>query len=193
MKKLLVTRLFFGIFAFGHVYLCGQYELGAQYSSQMNTPDILVQENVSEFAPKFKYGEAPLGLPEFEFGAIKLKSGGLGRCGGVTLVPYPGYDVIVRSQRYRKGWFGKEAIPTANPLSGWVEVPQSGLRVKYDRAGLGEDHYKIHCRVVGPNGSRSADCQRVLSMHYVKQGHCLAGLGGTDAQYSPLNMRTKSR
>ncbi len=190
MKRWLATVLSIGVVVLGYVGLC------AQHASQPGAPDILVQQEEIEVAPReqvYGYGEAPVGHPEFEFGAIKLKSGGVGKCGALTLMPYPGSDVIVRSQKYSKRWFGAEATPTGKPLSPWVEVPQGGLRMKYDRAGFGQDHYKIHCRVTGPHGSRSVDCQRVLSIQYPKQGHCFAGPGGTDAGYSPLNMRTKSK
>ncbi len=142
---------------------------------------------------EYGYGRAPLGHPVFEFGSIKLKSGGIGKCGAVTLVPYPGLEVLVRSRRFKKNWRGQEPQPEKKLLSAdWVEVDPSGLRVKYDRAGGSQDYYKIFCRIQDQGNTRPVDCRRVLTIQSVKQGHCAWGPGGVDAGYAPLNMSVKN-
>ncbi len=144
---------------------------------------------------QYGYGQAPVGYPVFEFGAIKLKSGGFGRCGALTLVPYPGLQVLVRAKRFKREWFAKDPQPEKKFLSpDWIEVDQSGLRSKYDRAGSSEDYYKIFCRIQNLQGTtRPVDCSQVLTIQSVKQGHCTWGPGGVDASYAPLNMSVKNR
>ncbi len=144
---------------------------------------------------QYGYGQAPTGYPVFEFGAIKLKSRGLGKCGALTLVPYPGKRVWVRARRYSVKLAAK--YPTANKklLSDLVEVDPSGLRQKYDRATLGaRGYYKIFCYAPDLRGNaRPVDCSQVLTIQDVQQGHCEWGPGGVDASYSPLNMSVKNR
>jgi hypothetical protein len=137
---------------------------------------------------EYGYGEAPLGKPVFEFGAIKLKSGGI--CGAVTLIPKPGRAVQVRSQRFVKSYRGMAAKPS-KILSKWTDLDQGGMRVKYDHAGRAQDYYKIFCRLQGSD--RNIECRRVLIMQHFQQGHCGWGPGSVDASYAPLNMSVKNR
>jgi len=149
-------------------------------------PDIIKQERVSSEKDFSK------GIPVFDFGAIKLKSAGLGKCTGVTLVPTMGQLIEIRSQRFTKSFFGSEARP-GKLLSEWMELNPGGMRVKFDRAGGPHDYYKIYCRIKEGNRIRTAECRDVVTIQGVKTGHCSSGPGGTEAKYAPLNMTIKKK
>ena len=157
-------------------------------------PAHLARPAVQPLAQEYGYGQAPLGKPAFEFGAIKLKAVGFPlnrmKCGGITLVPRPGAAVQVRAQRFVKNYWAAAAKPGKN-LSKWTDLDEGGMRVKYDRAGGGQDYYKVFCRLKGSD--RTIECQRVLTIQDFKQGHCMWGPGGVDASYSPLNMNVKNK
>ena len=143
---------------------------------------------------EYGYGQAPLGKPEFEFGAIKLKAVGFPmnrmRFGGITLVPRPGVAVQVRARRFNKQYWAKTA-QAAGKGSKWIDLDEAGMRVKYDLAGGAQNYYKIFCRLKGSD--RTIECQRVLTIQDLKQGHCGWGPGGVAASYSPLNMIVKNK
>lgn len=132
------------------------------------------------------------GVPVFDFGAIRLKSAGMGKCTGVTLVPKVGRNVEVRSQRFVKSLWGSAARP-GKVLSKWTELSPGGMRVKFDRAGGTHDHYKIFCRVKEGANVRTVECRDVVTLQDAKPGHCWSGPGSTDASFSPLNMTIKNK
>lgn len=137
-----------------------------------------------------KVTERVPGQQFFDFGAIKLKSAGLGKCVGITLVPSTGKKVQVRAQRFTKSFWGSAPKP-GKVLSKWIKVGPGGMRVKYDRAGGGQDYYKVFCRV--QSGAGRVDCRDVLRIEDVKPGHCWSGPGSTDASFAPLNMTIKNK
>ncbi len=132
------------------------------------------------------------GMPVFDFGSIKLKSAGMGKCTGVTLIPMVGRNVEVRSQRFVKSLWGSAARP-GKVLSKWTELSPGGMRVKFDRAGGTHDHYKIFCRVKEGANVRTVECRDVVTLQDAKPGHCWSGPGSTDASFSPLNMTIKNK
>lgn len=153
-----------------------------------STP-LLVEEKVAQVVVPT---EEPKGYPVFDFGSIRFKSAGLGKCVGVTLVPQLGKKVEVRSQRFTKSFWGAAAKP-GKVLSKWTKVGPGGMRVKYDRAGGSQDYYKVFCRVRDNQGARIVDCRDALMIQDVKTGHCFSGPGSTDADYAPLSMTIRNK
>ena len=131
-------------------------------------------------------------LAVYDFGVIRLKSGGYGKCVGVTLVPKGGQKVELRAQRFTKSFWGSAPRP-GKVLSKWTKLSPGGMRIKFDRAGGSQDHYKLFCRVKQGDHTRIVECRDAVSIEDIKPGHCWSGPGSTDAPFGPLNMTIKNK
>jgi hypothetical protein len=194
MKKLFVffVALLVCLFLLNTNIFSGSAAYPSQGAVDVRPDEFMVDEmrieRPIEVAPELRSE----GIPSFDFGSIRLKSAGMGKCTGVTLVPLPGMKVQVRAQRFTKSFWGSTPKP-GKVLSKWTKVSPGGLRAKFDRAGGSEDHYRIFCRVEDAQGNRPIECHRVLQLRDAKPGHCWSGPGSADAQYAPLNMTIKNK
>lgn len=129
--------------------------------------------------------------PQFEGDYVKMTAKAF-HCGGVTFVAKPGQTVRLSARKYEKKYLISKNVKPGKILSDDVKVPQGGLRVRYDWAGIEPSHYRVYCERQNERGVwQAANCSEVIELDDVQHNRtCGYGPLGPSASYKPLNMKS---